>query len=44
MRNYAFDVIVHQELETLGRDEAISTLVDAADAVIEAFDQDYSIG
>jgi hypothetical protein len=44
MRNYAFEVIVHQELATIWRDEAISTLVDATDTVIEAFDQDYSIG
>ena len=37
-------MIVHQELQTMGREEAISILVIAADAVIDAFDADSSLG
>lgn len=43
-RVYAFDIIIHQELRTIGRDEAIGNLVSVSDAIIDAFDQDYTLG
>lgn len=43
-RTYAFDVVIHQEMEELGRQGAISSLVNVCDAVIDAFDADYDLG
>ena len=43
-RTYVFDIVIHQELESITRDEAIASLVTVSDAVIDMFDRDYSLG
>lgn len=43
-RKYQFTVIVHQELNTIGRDEAIRILDTTVDAIKSAFDTDYTLG
>ena len=43
-RIYSFDVVIHQELASIGRGEAIANLVSVSDSVIDAFDQDYTLG
>jgi len=44
LRGYAFDIIVHQEVENAGRGNAVSILAAAVDAIISAFDADYNLG
>lgn len=43
-RKYQFTVIVHQEINTIGRDEAIRILDATVDAIKSAFDTDYTLG
>jgi hypothetical protein len=44
LRRYSFDIIIHQELENIGRDEAIDILSAAVDATLTAFDADFNLG
>lgn len=43
-RKYQFTVIVHQEINTIGRDEAIRILDATVDAIKSTFDTDYTLG
>jgi len=43
LREYAFDVIVWQEMFTAGRSDAIDNLCKVADAVIDAFESDTTL-
>lgn len=43
-RLYAFRILVHQEIESGGRDNAIGVLCVAVDAIIAAFDGDVTLG
>lgn len=43
-RVYVFTILVHQEIDTIGRDEAVRILDAAVDAVKTAFDGDYTLG
>ena len=43
LRAYAFDIIVHQEIENAGRANAVTILAAAVDAIITAFDTDYNL-
>lgn len=42
-RSYVFTIIIHQEIDTIGRDEAVRILDAAVDAVKTAFDTDYTL-
>lgn len=44
LRDYAFDIVIHQEMENAGRDKAIEILCIAVDAVLTAFDEDFNLG
>jgi len=44
LRSYAFDIIVHQEMDKAGRDKAIEILAETVDALLSAFDEDYNLG
>jgi hypothetical protein len=44
MRVYAFEVWIYQESENSGLDSAYSTLRSAVDAIIDAFDNDQTLG
>lgn len=44
LRGYAFDIIIHQEMENAGRDTAVGILAASVDAVVTAFDTDYNLG
>lgn len=44
IRTYGFRVLIHQEIETVGREKALSILMNSADSVIDAFDSDYTLG
>jgi hypothetical protein len=44
LTTYIFDIIVYQEYKTIPKDDAILILCLAADAVIEAFDTDETLG
>lgn len=41
LRSYAFDIIVHQEMENAGRDKSIDILTETVDALLSAFDEDF---
>jgi len=43
-RAYQFTILIHQEIDTIGRDEAVRILDAAVDAVKSAFDTDYTLG
>lgn len=43
-RAHTFDIIVQQEMENIGRDEAVRILAAAVDAIITAFDEDLTLG
>lgn len=43
LREYAFDIILYQEMTKAGRDAAIANLALAVDAVITAFDSDTTL-
>jgi len=43
-RSYTFTILIHQEMDTAGRDEAVRILDAAVDAVKSAFDSDYTLG
>lgn len=43
VRTYGFEVIIWQEIEKVGRDEAVRILAAAVDAVVTAFDGDYNL-
>lgn len=43
-RQYQFTILVHQEMDTIGRDEAVRILDAAVDAIKSAFDTDYTMG
>lgn len=43
-RLYQFTILVHQEMDTIGRDEAIRILDATVDAIKSAFDTDYTLG
>jgi len=42
--DYNFDIIVHQEITKAGRSEAHRILAQAVDAIIAAFNNDYTLG
>lgn len=42
--DYNFDVIIHQEMTVATREEAHRILAGAADAVINAFNEDFTLG
>lgn len=44
LRHYSFDVVVHQEITVAGREEAKNILMDVLDAIIAAFDSDFTLG
>lgn len=44
LRSYGFDIIVWQEMEAGGRNNAVTVLINAVDAIIAAFDTDYNLG
>ena len=44
LRNYDFKVVLHQEMESAGRDNSIDILCPLTDAVIAAFDTDPTLG
>lgn len=44
LRHYSFDIVVHQEMTVAGRQEAKNILMAAVDAIITAFDEDWSLG
>ena len=44
LRHYSFDVVLHQEMTVAGREEAKNILMAAVDAVITAFDEDFTLG
>ncbi len=43
-RTYAYRITLHQEMEKVGRDSAIGILCGAVDSLIDAFDEDPSLG
>lgn len=43
-RRYIFRLVIHQEMGKVGRGEAVRILAQAIDLIIDAFDQDYSLG
>lgn len=43
-RVYAFDIIIMQELSSISRDEAISSLITCSDDIMNTFDNDYTLG
>ncbi len=43
MREYTFDIVVSQELSLLSRDDALTTLCNASDAIIDMLDSDYTL-
>jgi len=43
LRDYAFDIYIHQEMENVGRDRAIEILCAAVDAVLTSFDENYTL-
>lgn len=44
IRKYIFRIVVHQEITKAGLDGSIDILADVVDAIIDAFDQDYTLG
>jgi len=44
LRAYAFDIFIYQEFSTIGRESAVGILMDVVDAVVAAFDGDFSLG
>lgn len=43
MREYAFDIVLSQELSIVSRDEALTILCNASDTLIALFDSDYTL-
>lgn len=43
-RRHVFQIIIHQEMEVGGRENAITVLAAAVDAVVTAFDEDFNLG
>ena len=43
-RTYIFRIIIHQEIEKVGRSKAIDILCNATDKVITTFDADITLG
>ncbi len=43
-RSYSFDIILHVEMPQGGRRNAIAVLETVVDAVVTAFDSDYTLG
>lgn len=44
LRHYSFDIVVHQEMTVAGRQAAKDILMAAVDAIITAFDEDFTLG
>lgn len=44
LREYSFGLAILQEMETAGRDKAITILCETVDAVLSAFDEDFNLG
>ncbi len=44
LRHYIFRIVIWQEAEKVGLGQSIDILADAVDKVIDAFDQDYTLG
>lgn len=44
MRRYVFRVVIHQEAEAVGADEALNILWDTMHEVMNAFDNDFTLG
>jgi hypothetical protein len=44
LRNYVFLVIIYQEMEKTGGGESINVLAGAVDEIVNAFDNDYTLG
>ena len=43
-RNYIFRIVLHQEIESVGRDTAIGILASLVDTLVQDFDEDWSLG
>lgn len=43
-RNYIFRIVLHQEIEKTGRDNAIGILSSLIDTLIQDFEEDWSLG
>jgi hypothetical protein len=43
-RVYSFSILVHQEMDIIGRDNAVRILDACVDAIKSAFDTDYTLG
>lgn len=44
LRTYSFDIVIQQELNEAGREKGIDILVSSTDTVINAFDNDFTLG
>lgn len=44
IRTYGFRVVIHQEMQNIGRSEAQRILLAVVDDIIDVFDQDYDLG
>lgn len=43
LREYTFDIVLYQEMTAAGRDQCITSLAAAVDAVVTAFDTDTTL-
>lgn len=43
-RNYVFRIVLHQEIENTGRENAIGILASLVDTIIQDFEEDWSLG
>lgn len=43
-RNYIFRIVLHQEIEKIGKDQAIGILSSLVDTLIQDFEEDWSLG
>lgn len=44
MRTYIFRIVIHQEIEKVGRSKCIDILLNVTDKVIDVFDKDITLG
>lgn len=44
LRGYSFDIVIYQEFSTITRQEAKDILYQTADALVQAFDEDVTLG
>lgn len=43
-RHYFFEIVIHQEMEQVGRGEAIGILSSVFDSIVSELESDYSLG